>query len=369
MPQNVVDDWTRRIPDITEGYDLKDVFNMDETGLYFRALPKQSMVMNGESCKGTKLAKERVTVLLACSAAGEKLKPLVIGRAQNPRCLKNVEKSSMPVIYRWNRKAWMTGTLCEEWLIRLNARMQQQKRKILLLLDNCGAHPHIELSNVKLQFLPPNTTSKLQPLDAGIICNIKALYRKRLLRHLLAEMDESSSAADLVKSVNLLHAIRWLDLAWEGVKGATIRKCFAKCGFTQPTGSENEGEPEEETLPPLEEPCQQLLDGAQWEQFVQMDNDAATVDDVISTPTPAAKPDTDEEEEEESEEPVTVPSSKEALKMTSSLLAFLTQAGQPELVSAALKLQAGVEDIIIREKGKAKQKNITDFFSSCCRSP
>ena len=71
VPKHVVTEWAQRLPVITEGYQLADIYNADETGLYFRALPNQSMVVR----KGIKMSKERITVLLACSADGEKLKP------------------------------------------------------------------------------------------------------------------------------------------------------------------------------------------------------------------------------------------------------------------------------------------------------
>ena len=71
------------------------------------------------------------------------------------------------------------------WVTSINNKMKIQKRKILLLIDNCPAHPPVTASNVKLVFLPPNTTSRLQPCDAGIIRAFKAHYRKRLLRHVL----------------------------------------------------------------------------------------------------------------------------------------------------------------------------------------
>ena len=54
------------------------------------------------------MAKERLTVMLACSQTGEKLKPLVIGKAENPRCFKNTDKSKLPVTWKFNRKSWMT---------------------------------------------------------------------------------------------------------------------------------------------------------------------------------------------------------------------------------------------------------------------
>ncbi|KAK2176478.1 hypothetical protein NP493_662g01140 [Ridgeia piscesae] len=69
------------LPELTAGYLPADIYNADETGLYYRALPERSMVVRGDPRKGIKTSKKRVTVLLACSAAGEKLKPLLIGKS------------------------------------------------------------------------------------------------------------------------------------------------------------------------------------------------------------------------------------------------------------------------------------------------
>jgi hypothetical protein len=65
-------------------YDPKDIFNADETGLFFRMLPSQSLATSAR--KGTKKDKERITLLLAANAAGtEKLKVTVIGKSKQPR--------------------------------------------------------------------------------------------------------------------------------------------------------------------------------------------------------------------------------------------------------------------------------------------
>ena len=39
VPQDVVANWTMRLPDLTTGYALADIYNTDETGLYYHALP------------------------------------------------------------------------------------------------------------------------------------------------------------------------------------------------------------------------------------------------------------------------------------------------------------------------------------------
>ena len=116
--------------------------------------------------------------------------------------------------------------------------------------------------------MPPNTTSRLQPCDAVIIANVKALYRKRLLRHVLAQIDEASSASNLAKRVNVLDAIAWLHLAWTGVTGDCIRKCFAHCGF-RPV--EDPAVVRDDAVLP-DEASNVLLGGVAWNDFVQMDD-------------------------------------------------------------------------------------------------
>ena len=95
----------------------------------------------------------------------------------------------------------MTGYSFLQWIKKVNQGMKSQKRKILLFLDNATSHSDsLKLSNVTLHFLPPNTTSKLQPLDLGIIRAFKARYRKHMLKHLVAKID-----------INVLDAILWVD--------------------------------------------------------------------------------------------------------------------------------------------------------------
>jgi hypothetical protein len=78
-----VEDWKKRLSTICEGYEEKDIFNADETGLFYRTVPSRSLVQKGDSRHGGKLAKERITVMTVCSAAGEKLQLLVIGKPEH----------------------------------------------------------------------------------------------------------------------------------------------------------------------------------------------------------------------------------------------------------------------------------------------
>ena len=73
VPQDIVADWTMRPPELTAGYALADIYNADETGLYYCALPERSMVVRGDPRKGIKTSKERATVLLTEAAANWKI--------------------------------------------------------------------------------------------------------------------------------------------------------------------------------------------------------------------------------------------------------------------------------------------------------
>ena len=120
--------------------------------------------------------------MMGGNALGEfKLKLLIFYRAENPRALKNVRKSSLPVIWKSNKKAWVTLALFEDWFfhhfihkIKFYYREKYIPFKILLILDNAHGHPpHLDdfHSDVKVLYLPLNTTLLLQPMDQGVISN------------------------------------------------------------------------------------------------------------------------------------------------------------------------------------------------------
>ncbi|KAL4149571.1 hypothetical protein QTP88_003497 [Uroleucon formosanum] len=77
-----------------------------QTGLYFRALPEHTYVLQNDKAKGTKFCKERITILYCASMTGEKKKLLVVGKSKQPRCFKGVK--ALPVDYTANKNAWMT---------------------------------------------------------------------------------------------------------------------------------------------------------------------------------------------------------------------------------------------------------------------
>lgn len=90
------------------------IYNADESGLYYRMLPDKTLVASTEkSAPGRKIQKERVTFLIGANASGShKLTPMVIGKAKSPRCFKNFAN---PFIYTNSSNAWMTANIFHDW--------------------------------------------------------------------------------------------------------------------------------------------------------------------------------------------------------------------------------------------------------------
>ena len=86
---------------------LSQVFNCDETGLYWK--PNKTLVSACEKeTKGFKKPKERVTLMVCVNATGSIKFPLVfIHKSKNPMCFKNIDKEKLPVHYYAQRILWM----------------------------------------------------------------------------------------------------------------------------------------------------------------------------------------------------------------------------------------------------------------------
>jgi len=157
---------------IVVSFPSKDVYNMDETGLFWKATPYTTLAT--EALSGTKKQKARVSLANCSNADGsDKLHLWIIGSSAQPRCFAkaHVSIASLDIIWKSNKKAWMTTVIMTEWLTWFDKRMHG--RRVLLLLDNFSAHEaavqtlteNNTLKNTRVEFLPPNCTSVYQPLD------------------------------------------------------------------------------------------------------------------------------------------------------------------------------------------------------------
>ncbi|XP_053555977.1 tigger transposable element-derived protein 1-like [Bombina bombina] len=161
------------------GYSMDQIFNVDETGLFWKKMPARTFIARQEkSMPGYKPAKDRITLLLGGNASGTlKLKPLFIYRFQNPRALKNYVKTRLPVHWRANKKAW--------------------------------------------------------PMDQCVIAAFKLNYLKRTFSKCIAAIDKEEGAGQEVllkfwKSYNILDCIKTVRDAWNDIKDTTMKRAWKK---------------------------------------------------------------------------------------------------------------------------------------------
>jgi hypothetical protein len=62
--------------------------------------------------------------------------------------------------------------------------------KNLLVIDYCSYHKITAvLTHIEIVFLPPNLTSKLQPLDQGIIKCVKTFFNNQKLNEIIEKIE------------------------------------------------------------------------------------------------------------------------------------------------------------------------------------
>ncbi|CAI5470038.1 unnamed protein product [Closterium sp. Yama58-4] len=176
-------------------FSLRDVYNFDETALWLSVLPRKTYAH--VRVAGREIAKERLT-------------------------------------------------LFTHFMEQLNAAVFAEDRSIVILLNNASSHvlktegAETEdlfgfrirsLSNIRLVFLPPNTTCFTQPLDQGIIAMMKARYHQHWLEVVLALWVEGGATTALARyKPNLRDVLAWLLDAWMNIGVRRIQRCWWRMG-------------------------------------------------------------------------------------------------------------------------------------------
>lgn len=230
-----------------EDFCPQQVFNADETGLFWKKMPKRTYItMEEASLPGHKPMKDRLTLLLGANASGDfKLRPMVVYHSENPRVFKKnkVEKQNLGVFWRCNKKAWVTRQIFKEWVlsefcpsVKCYLQRIDLPLKALLVLDNAPGHDpdlaasvEAEFSFVQVLFLPPNTTSLLQPMDQNVIANFKKNYLKKVFAKCFEETDRPNAIPlkDFFKShFNILDSVRLIVESWNEVSISCLNSAW-----------------------------------------------------------------------------------------------------------------------------------------------
>ena len=209
---------------------------LTKLAVFLTLLASQTYASEEESVRGSKhiTSKDRMSLLLCTNMTGtDKRKPLIIGKSHRPTALKrrSISIRQLVIEYYSNENGWMTTPIFQCWLKGWNKELIKQKCEILLLIDSAPSHivDNSGYSNIKVQFLPPNTTSQIQPLDQGIIRVTKCHYRKMICELYLDGIEDKLQAKQIMRDIDFVVACQTLVKSWNLVTDDLITKCFTRC--------------------------------------------------------------------------------------------------------------------------------------------
>ena len=127
---------------------------------------------------------------------GTKEKPTVIWKSEKPKCLEGlilIPYLSTTTIS--TARGWLVKFCGMIWLDLISKCRQRNDPSCYSLIMQVATYQSCYKSNIKIIFLPANTTSKIQPLDLGE-------HRCYFLVYVLAKIDDAATATDVTKSIS-----------------------------------------------------------------------------------------------------------------------------------------------------------------------
>ena len=99
-----------KIQQLLQGYELCDIYNMDEMGLFYSMAPDWTLASHQIS--GVKADKVCITAALCTNVDGTNIwQPLFIGHSKKPRCCKEKTPRELEFYYFHNKTAWMMTSI------------------------------------------------------------------------------------------------------------------------------------------------------------------------------------------------------------------------------------------------------------------
>ena len=224
------------------------IVNMDETPVYFDLVPGKTVNEKGAKSvlvRTTGNEKRHFTVVLAVSANGDVLPPMVIFKGK--RDLKFEFPKDWVVTVQ--EKGWMDGELMLRWINEIYLKYTKKDRS-MLVLDSFRGHltdkvkKAFRKGNTVMAVIPGGCTSKLQPLDVSINKPFKTELRNSWRGYIREASKTARETGDRVKSATKETVVSWLASAVDSLveKPDMVRKSFKVCGISNNLNGSEDGE-------------------------------------------------------------------------------------------------------------------------------
>jgi len=222
---------------------MGQIANANETAIYLDMPPNYTLEKKGVKevlLKTTGCEKLHLTVMLAATADGRKLPPLLILKRKT---LPKSEAFPKDVIVRAQEKGWMTKKLMLEWLKIVWSRRPGAflNQPSMLVLDAFEGHvtdsmtDQLRKMKTELVVILGGITSVLRPMDVSI----NKPFKDRLSQQYLTWIaDPARELTETGKIKRLAHSevARWVLAAWKAIPETIFVKSFKKCCISNALG-------------------------------------------------------------------------------------------------------------------------------------
>ncbi|TYZ62975.1 hypothetical protein PybrP1_008113 [[Pythium] brassicae (nom. inval.)] len=215
----------RSLPELqqlTAAFAPRDVYCFDEFGLYYDMPPDR------DAAAAAAKRRNRLTLAVCVNADGSDAhEPLFVGRVRHPRSFGGRSALELGFRYESNVRAQTSELVWQRWLQQFNARMRDDGRHVLLLLDTAAAHvtTGISFDHVQVAFLPGTSggAEQLQPLSAGVVAAFKRRYRRL---QLMQALDRQELGERNVFAVDQRQAMEWSVQCWQSLPADLVQQCW-----------------------------------------------------------------------------------------------------------------------------------------------
>lgn len=347
------------------------IYNADESDLFWNMLPQQTLVRSKEKATDKNANEGRITFLACTNENGShKLKLLVMGKSKNPKVFRN---KKIPVEYTFSKNTWMTSSIFKDWFhnsfckqVQIFLRNENLPEKALLLIHNaptnCNEEELIsENGNMSVMFLPPNSKALIQQMNQNGL--IKLFYRKILLVHLFAMMDQDGNVNKCLNTINIQDAVCLLHNAWQKVLMSSLEKCWTKL-LTENYLNVAQNEPEDSVPLSLLRERKETIDSVSSMLETISEEQSLTERDVFQwavNENQISEYKTEDKEEEQQQHSNRKIKHEMAIKYLTIAIQWAEE-NNISLNKILLLKKIREEGVIKLHTGNKKQKKITDFF-------
>ncbi|OLY78903.1 ARS-binding protein 1 [Smittium mucronatum] len=183
-----------RISNLLKNYQLKDVYNVCETGLFYRMQPEWSNVK--VTYKPEKYAGKLSFIACINGDGSDRVPFWLVGNSVSPADLTYELQKRFGFFYSLNTTCRIKASLFNMWLLWFDSRMAG--RKVCLLLQKAPIHAsaaNLKLSNVRLVYINNECGDLNDPLNLGIFRSLRIDYRLKYHQYLIESSKSPECAA------------------------------------------------------------------------------------------------------------------------------------------------------------------------------